>query len=121
MSIHRGDSGHIKSHWDNHKKCIYCSHCFRESTCSTCSSWSNSIWELSEKRKLILPEREPCPAKRSLLMCLFHQTREKENMGTLPLMALLPGIRPILVATPWVLLPKGVQVHWSPGILRPTH
>ena len=32
-------------------------------------------------------------------------------MGTLPLMALLPGIRLILVATPWVLVPKGVKVH----------
>ena len=50
-------------------------------------------------------------------------------MGTLTLMALLPGIKPILVATPWVLVPKhkGVQVHrpmasghWSPGIRRPT-
>ena len=49
-------------------------------------------------------------------------------MGTLPLMALLPGVRPILVATPRVLVPKGVQVHrqiasshWSPGIRRPTN
>ena len=44
-------------------------------------------------------------------MPLFLQTREKENMGTLPLMALLPRVRPILVATPWVLVPKRVQVH----------
>ena len=30
-------------------------------------------------------------------------------MGTLAPMALLPGVRPILVATPWVLVPKGVR------------
>ena len=29
-------------------------------------------------------------------------------MGTL---ALLAGLRPILVAIPWVLVPKGVKVH----------
>ena len=51
MTIHRGDCGHIKSHWNNHKKCIKCSHCSRESTCSTFSSWSNSVWDLAENRR----------------------------------------------------------------------
>ena len=32
-------------------------------------------------------------------------------MGALPHMAVLAGERPILVATPWVLVPKGVHVH----------
>ena len=36
-------------------------------------------------------------------------------MGALPHMALLAGVRSILVATPWVLVPKGVQVHRTPG------
>ena len=36
-------------------------------------------------------------------------------MGALPHMAVLAGERPILVATPWVLVPKGVQVHRPPG------
>ena len=47
-------------------------------------------------------------------------------MGALPHMVVLAGERPILVATPWVLVPKGVQVHWpqatgqqSPGFPRP--
>ena len=39
----------------------------------------------------------------------------KNNMGALPHMAVLAGERPILVATPWVLVPKGVQVHRPPG------
>ena len=51
MTIHRGGCGYIKSHWDNHKQCVNCSHCSRESTCSTCSYWSNSTWELAEKRR----------------------------------------------------------------------
>ena len=36
-------------------------------------------------------------------------------MGALPHMAVLARERPILVATPWVLVPKGVQVHRPPG------
>ena len=39
----------------------------------------------------------------------------KNNMGALPHMAVLAGERPILVATPRVLVPKGVQVHRPPG------
>ena len=39
----------------------------------------------------------------------------KNNMGALPHMAVLAGETPILVATPWVLVPKGVQVHRPPG------
>ena len=42
-------------------------------------------------------------------------------MGALPYMALLAGVRPILVATPCVLVPKGVQIHRPPVIPRPTH
>ena len=41
-------------------------------------------------------------------------------MGALPHMAVLAGERPILVATPWVLVPKGVQVHRSPVTEPPT-
>ena len=36
-------------------------------------------------------------------------------MGALPHMAFLAGVRSILVETPWVLVPKGVQVHWPQG------
>ena len=46
---------------------------------------------------------------------LFPQKRGKINMGALPHMAVLAKERPILVATPWVLVPKGVQVHRPPG------
>ena len=115
MTIHRGDCGHIKLHWDNHKKCINCSHCSRESTCSMCSSWSNSIWELAE-RELILPERVMSNRKKSLDVSVSSDEKKRKH-GNMPLMALLPGVRPILVATPWVLVPKGVRPpttgHWA--------
>ena len=51
MTIIRDECGHIKSWWDNHEKCIKCSTCSRESSCSTCISWTNKIWKLAEKRK----------------------------------------------------------------------
>ena len=62
MTIHRGDCSHIKSHWDNHKICIKCSHCSRKSTCSTCSSWSISIGNLQRRtyssRKWIMAKKK---------------------------------------------------------------
>ena len=117
----------IKSYWDNHKKCINCSHCSENLLAPHVAAGLIPSGNFQKREELIFPEREPCP-KRSLLMCLFHQTKRKRNMGTLPLMALLPGVRPKLVATPWVLVPKGIQVHrpmasghQSPGIRRPTN
>ena len=111
MTIHHDDCGHIKSHWDNYKKCINGSHCSRESTCSTCSSWSNSVWELAEKRRTYSSRKRVLTNRKKSLDVSVSSDERKENMGTLPLMALLPRVRPVLVATPWVLVPKGVQVH----------
>ena len=52
MTIVRGECGHIKSWLDNHDRCISCSSCCRESTFSTCISWTNKIWKLAEKRRI---------------------------------------------------------------------
>ena len=51
MTICRGECGHIKSHWDNHVKCIKCSSCSRETTCSMCSSCSDQTWKLAKERR----------------------------------------------------------------------
>ena len=110
MTIHRGDIGHIKVHWDNHSKCTNCSCCSRESTCSTCSSWSNSVWILAESRILAARKKAMTARKKSQDPSISSEER-KNNMGALPHMAVLAGERPILVATPRVLVPKGVQVH----------
>ena len=57
-----------------------------------------------------LPLMALLPGVRPILVACFIRRNER-NMGTMPLMALLPGVRPILVATPWVLVPKGLHVH----------
>ena len=51
MTILRSECGHVKSCWDNHKRCIKYSSCSRESTCSTCSSWSDKTCKLAEERR----------------------------------------------------------------------
>ena len=88
---------------------------------------------LQKIEELTQPERKLCLPERSLRIHKFPQKRGKRNMGALPHMVVLAGVRPILVATPWVLVPKGVQIHrttvtghpttdpptghaWSPGI-----
>ena len=52
MLIDCGICGHIKAWWDNHPKCLFCSSCFRLSTCSICNLWSKKIWDLADKRRL---------------------------------------------------------------------
>ena len=51
MKTVRGKCGHLKEHWDNHIECLKSSSCSRESTCSTCVTWSNKIWNLADKRR----------------------------------------------------------------------
>ena len=74
-----------KSHWDNHKKCINCSHCFRESTCSTCSSWSNSVWDLAENRRTY-PSRKKAMSSRekSENPSVSSDERKKKHGSTSP-------------------------------------
>ena len=85
MTIHHGDCGHIKSHWDNHKKCINCSYCSRESSCSRCSSWSNSIWELAEKRRTYSSRKRVMSSrKKSLDVSLSSGKRKRKHGNTAP-------------------------------------
>ena len=85
MTIHRGDCGHIKSHLDNHKKCINCSHCSRESTCSTCCSRSNSVWELAEKRRTYSSRKRTMSSrKKSLDASVSSDERKSKHGNTAP-------------------------------------
>ena len=84
MTIHRDDCGQIKSHWDNHKKCINCCHCSRESTCSTCS-WSNSVWELAEKRRTYSSRKRAMSSrKKSLDASVSSDERKRKHGNTAP-------------------------------------
>ena len=85
MTIHHGDCGHIKLHWDNHKECINCSHCFRESTCSTCSSWPNSVWNLAENRRTYSSRKKAMSSrKKSQNPSVSSNERKKKHGSTAP-------------------------------------
>ena len=106
-----------KAHWDNHNKCINCSHCSRESTCSTCSSWSKSVWILAESRRILAARKKAMTVRKKSQDPSISSEERKNKLGALPHKAVLAGERPILVATPWVLVPKGVcpqaTGHWA--------
>ena len=85
MTIHRGDIGHIKAHWDNHNKCINCSRCSRESTCSTCSSWYNSVWILAESRRILAARKKAMMArKKSQDPSISSEERKNKHGSTAP-------------------------------------
>ena len=85
MTIHRGDCGHIKSHWDNYKKCISCSHYSRESSGSTCSSWSNSVWDLAENRRTYSSRKKAMSTrKKSQNPSVSSDERKKKHGSTGP-------------------------------------
>ena len=51
MSKIHGSCGHIKGKYDFHSSCINCSGCSRFNCCVECHSWTDSIWDLAEKRR----------------------------------------------------------------------
>ena len=84
MTIHRGDCGHIKAHWDIHNKCINCSRCSRESTCSACSSWSSSAWILAESRRILTARKKAMTRKKSQDPSISSAERENKHGSTAP-------------------------------------
>ena len=60
----RGNCGHLKAKWDNHPSCITCSIYTRSSPCSICSLWSDEIWKLAEKRRLLFTRRSVMTQRR---------------------------------------------------------
>ena len=84
MTIHHGDCGHIKLHWDKHKKCINCSYCSRESTCSTYSSWPNSVWNLAENRTYSSRKKAKSSRKKSQNPSVSSDERKKKHGSTAP-------------------------------------
>ena len=82
MTIHRGECGHINLHWDNHLKCISCSHCSRESTCSTCNLWSDSIWDQKERRRTYASRKIAMSKKKKRSHTLSDSSVEEKNHGS---------------------------------------
>ena len=80
MTIHRGDCGHIKAHWDNHNKCFICSRCLIP--CSTCSSWS--VWILAESRRILAARKKAMTRKKSQDPSISSEERKNKHGSTAP-------------------------------------
>ena len=52
MHFARGNCGHLKAKWDTHLSCLTCNSCTRISPCYICSSWTEKVWNLAERRRL---------------------------------------------------------------------
>ena len=51
MSQLRGACRHLKGKYDSHSSCLNFSACSRFNRCGECRSWSDSIWDLADKRQ----------------------------------------------------------------------
>ena len=52
MHFARGNCGHLKAKWDTHLSCLTCNSCTRISPCYICSSWTEKVWNLAERKRL---------------------------------------------------------------------
>ena len=52
MHFARGNCGHLKAKWDTHLSCLTCNSCTCISPCYICSSWTEKVWNLAERRRL---------------------------------------------------------------------
>ena len=71
MSQLRGACGHLKGKYDSHSSCLNCSACSRYNCCVECRSWSDSIWDLAERRRSF----------RSRKMGRKKESKEKQQKG----------------------------------------
>ena len=71
MSQVRGSSGYLKGKYDSHSSCLNCSACSRFNRCAECRSWSDSIWDLADKRRLF----------RGRKMGKKKESKEKQQKG----------------------------------------
>ena len=77
MTIICGECGHIKSWWDNHDKCINSSSSCRESTYSTCITWTNKIWKFAEKRRIYSSRKWVMAKKKTKKQQVLSESSDK--------------------------------------------
>ena len=97
MHFARGNCGHLKAKWDTHLSCLTCNSCTRISPCYICSSWTEKVWNLAERRRLHATrksvmtqkrkQKKSKKSKKSSQTCLTTG----QLMGAPPLIALLLG------------------------------
>ena len=64
MHFARGNCGHLKAKWDRHLSCLTCNSCTRISPCYICSSWTEKVWNLAERRRLHATRKSVMTQKR---------------------------------------------------------
>ena len=64
MHFARGNCGHLKTKWDTHLSCLTCNSCTRISPCYICSSWTEKVWNLAERRRLHATRKSVMTQKR---------------------------------------------------------
>ena len=64
MHFARGNCGHLKPKWDTHLSCLTCNSCTRISPCYICSSWTEKVWNLAERRRLHATRKSVMTQKR---------------------------------------------------------
>ena len=64
MHFARGNCGHLKAKWDTHLTCLTCNSCTRISPCYICSSWTEKVWNLAERRRLHATRKSVMTQKR---------------------------------------------------------
>ena len=64
MHFARGNCGHLKAKWDTHLSCLTCNSCIRISPCYICSSWTEKVWNLAERRRLHATRKSVMTQKR---------------------------------------------------------
>ena len=64
MHFARGNFGHLKAKWDTHLSCLTCNSCTRISPCYICSSWTEKVWNLAERRRLHATRKSVMTQKR---------------------------------------------------------
>ena len=64
MHFARGNCGHLKAKWDTHLSCLTCNSCTRISLCYICSSWTEKVWNLAERRRLHATRKSVMTQKR---------------------------------------------------------
>ena len=64
MHFARGNCGHLKAKWDTHLSCLTCNSCTRISPYYICSSWTEKVWNLTERRRLHATRKSVMTQKR---------------------------------------------------------
>ena len=64
MHFARGNCGHLKAKWDTHLSCLTCNSCTRISPCYICSTWTEKVWNLAERRRLHATRKSVMTQKR---------------------------------------------------------